>query len=220
MNTLPATRFPQGLYGITPEWNDEGRLIAAVEQAAEGGMRALQWRRKHLAADQHRPQACTLAQVCSRLGVLFIVNDDVELALDINADGVHLGRDDGPLRAARAALGPTKILGCSCYDSPALARQALNADVDYVAFGAMYPSDVKPDAVRASLEVVRQGRDIVQAHGGAGPRPAVVAIGGLTAHNALPVIQAGADSIALINGLFQTSDVRAAAQQCSVLFTG
>lgn len=213
----PALRFPRGLYGVTPEWDDTNRLMAAVEAAATGGMVALQWRRKTLASDHHLPQALALAALCKRLGVLFIVNDDWRLATTIDADGVHLGREDGSLREARQALGEGKIVGCSCYNDLAMAELALSADVDYIAFGAMYPSSIKPQAVSATLDDIRQARSLVDARA-TNRRAAVVAIGGLSADNAAPVIQAGADSIALISSLFNSTDIHAAAARCRALF--
>lgn len=213
-------RFPQGLYGITPEWDDTERLIAAIEHAARGGMTALQWRRKTARPDDGIVQARRVRQRCQELGVLCIVNDDWRLATIIDADGVHLGRDDGSIAQARTALGADKLIGCSCYDDLDLACQAIDNGVDYIAFGAVYPSSVKPDAVRASLDVVRAGRDLAASRV-ASPhtkRVAVVAIGGITPDNAAPVIQAGADSIALISGLFDAPDIQAAASRCHALF--
>src|SRR5690606_41013279 len=149
------------LYGITPEWNDTSRLLAAVSAAAQGGMTALQWRRKTAPDDQRLPQALALAERCKALGVVFIVNDDYPLALAVDADGVHLGREDGNLAEARKALGPKKIIGCSCYNDLALAQEALRQDVDYIAFVAVYPSTGKPEAARATLGHLRQARRLV-----------------------------------------------------------
>lgn len=216
-----ALRFPRGLYGITPEWDDTDRLITAIEQAARGGMTALQWRRKTASPDDGIIQARRVRQRCQELGVLYIVNDDWRLATIIDADGVHLGRDDSSIAQARTALGADKLIGCSCYDDLDLARQAIDNGADYIAFGAVYPSSVKPDAVRAGLDVVRAGRKLADTHAGASPRntrAAVVAIGGITPDNAAPVIQAGVDSIALISGLFDAPDVQAAAARCQTLF--
>jgi thiamine-phosphate pyrophosphorylase len=212
-----ALRFPRGLYGITPEWDDTPRLLAALEAAAAGGMVALQWRRKNISPGDRLPQALAAARRCRELNVVFIVNDDWRLAAQVDADGVHLGREDGSIEAARRALGPGKIIGRSCYNQPGLAQSALQAGADYIAFGAMYPSANKPDAVRATLDHIRQGRFLAQAQR-PGLRAAVVAIGGLTADYAGVVVQAGADSIALINGLFEADDIRAAALQCQALF--
>ena len=215
MNT--ELRFPRGLYGITPEWDDTDRLLEGIGAAARGGMAALQWRRKTIAPGDRVAQARRVAELCRRLGLPCIINDDWRLAALVDADGVHLGKEDGSIVQARLALGPEKIIGCSCYDDPALAEKALQADVDYVAFGAVYPSTVKPQAVKATLDHIRQGRRLVEG-GHARPRPAIVAIGGITADNAAPVIQAGADSIAVISGLFGTPDIQAAASRCSALF--
>lgn len=215
MNT--QLRFPRGLYGITPEWLNTDQLVTAITQAAQGGMVALQWRRKSGTYSEHLQEALTLAKCCSQHGVLFIINDSLPLALASHADGVHLGRGDGSLAEARKALGPSRIVGCSCYNEPELARKALGQDVDYIAFGAMYPSSVKPDAVVATLDTLREGRRLVQDQGKT-PRAAVVAIGGITAENAADVIQAGADSIAVISGLFKVPDVLAAASRCQALF--
>lgn len=213
-----SLRFPQGLYGITPEWHDTDRLLEAIREAALGGMSALQWRRKTATAEEGLEQARRVAALCRELDLVCIVNDDWRLAALIDADGVHLGREDGGMAQARTALGPGKIIGASCYNQPALAAQALKADADYIAFGAVYPSRVKPDAVRATLEHIEQGRMLAESSPEK-PRPAVVAIGGITADNAAPVVHAGADSIALISGLFDSGDIRATAARCAALFS-
>lgn len=216
-----SLRFPQGLYGVTPEWHDTDRLLAAISAAAAGGMVALQWRRKTATSDTGPAQAREVVQLCRELGVVSIINDDWRLAALTDADGVHLGHSDGSSLDARLALGAEKVIGVSCYNDLTLAKHALAAGVNYIAFGAMYPSTVKPDAVRASLDTIRQARGLVE-----GPaeghcpsaRAAVVVIGGITAHNAAPLVEAGADSIALINGLFETPDIRATAASLAMLW--
>jgi len=213
MNSL---RFPAGLYGVTPEWDDTGRLLDAVRQAAGGGMTALQLRRKDASPALRAAQARALAPLCRELGVVFLVNDHWQLALEVGADGAHLGRDDGDLAQARAQAGPGLILGASCYDDLARARQLLEAGADYIAFGAVFPSSTKPQAVRAPLALIGQARAL--AAGSAAPRPAVVAIGGITPANAPQVAQAGADSIAVITGLFEAPDIRQAALACAAPF--
>ena len=215
MNT---PRFPRGLYGVTPDWADTDRLLAAIEQAHASGMAALQWRRKHGAPAERRAQARAVRDLSLRLGLILIVNDDWRLAADLDADGAHLGRDDGAVAQARLALGSDKLIGCSCYDQPALAARRLQEDADYIAFGALYPSRIKPDAVHASLDHIRAGRRLAE-EAACGRRAAVVAIGGITPDNAAPAIQAGADSIALISALFDAPDIRAAAQRCAALFS-
>ncbi len=218
--TLP--RFPRGLYGVTPDWSDTDRLLAAIEQAHAGGMTALQWRRKLGAPADLRAQARAVRDLCLRLGLVLIINDDWRLAADLDADGAHLGRDDGAVAQARLALGSDKLIGCSCYDQPELAARRLREDADYIAFGALYPSSVKPDAVHATLDHVRAGRRLAEAQVAVPTsgmrRAAVVAIGGITPDNAAPVIQAGADSIAVISALFDAPDIRAAARRCADLF--
>jgi thiamine-phosphate pyrophosphorylase len=210
-------RFPRGLYGVSPEWDDTERMIDAVHAAAAGGMKAFQWRRKTATPESAMKQARRIVEVCRELGVVSIINDDWRLAALVDADGVHLGRDDGALTDARVALGPDRIIGCSCYNQPELAELALKADVDYMAFGAMYASSVKPEAVRAGPEHLGQAQRIVRS-AGESPRAAVVAIGGITPQNAHAVVAAGADSIAVISGLFLAPDITAAARQCAALF--
>lgn len=212
-----ALRFPRGLYGVSPDWSDTDRMLAALEAAAAGGMTAFQWRRKNVAPDAALEQARRVVQRCRELGIISIINDDWRLAALVDADGVHVGRDDGSLTDARLAIGPDRILGCSCYNDPALAEQALQADVDYIAFGALFPSGIKPEAVRALPEHLQQGRRLAESVG-PGPRPAVVAIGGITPDNAAQAIAAGADSVAIISGVFLAADIEQAARRCAALF--
>jgi thiamine-phosphate pyrophosphorylase len=211
-------RFPRGLYGITPEWDDTPALLQAITAAAQGGMVALQWRRKSLQGPLREHQAADVAKHCRKLGVVCIINDDWRLAAQVGADGVHMGRDDGSIEQARSHLGPTAIIGSSCYNQLALAEHALQADVDYIAFGAVYPSSVKPHAPRATLELIEQGAELVQQRATNGKRAAVVTIGGIQPGNAEPLIRAGADSIALITALFSAANIHNTAEQCSALF--
>ncbi|OZI77456.1 thiamine phosphate synthase [Bordetella genomosp. 12] len=213
---MSPTRFPVGLYGVTPEWDDTARLLQAVRQAADGGMRALQLRRKHVTPAVRLAQARELAALCRELGVVFLVNDDWQTALQAGADGAHLGRDDATLAEVRAAA-PGLILGVSCYADLDRARGLLDQGADYVAFGAMFPSTTKPEAVHAPLTLLTEAAALTRAHGQ--PRPAVVAIGGITPANAGQLAHAGADSIAVITGLFEAPDIRAAARACAAPFT-
>lgn len=233
---MTALRFPSGLYGVTPDWDDTDRLLAAVRAAAAGGMRALQLRRKNATPEQRAAQARALAPLCRALGVVFLINDHWRLALEVGADGAHLGRDDGDLAQARAEAGPDLILGASCYNELARAHQLLDAGADYIAFGAIFTSPTKPQAVQAPLSLLAQARDLTARHasGQAGAaqqtqataapaanvaRAAVVAIGGITPALAPQVAQAGADSIAVITGLFEAPDIEAAAQACAAPFS-
>lgn len=218
MTNTPLLRFPQGVYGVTPEWDDTDRLLNAISAAAAGGMVAVQWRRKTASPESRLAQARRVVEHCQSLGLVSVINDDWRLAALTNADGVHLGRTDGDLAEARQALGPNKMVGCSCYNDINLAKQALALHVDYIAFGAMYLSGIKPDAVRASLDQVRQGRLLAESQANIAARTAVVVIGGITPENAAPLIAAGADSIALINGLFTQTDIRSSARQMTALW--
>ncbi|SIT22824.1 thiamine phosphate synthase [Achromobacter sp. MFA1 R4] len=214
---MKPLRFPAGLYGVTPEWDDTDRLLQAVRDAAAGGMRALQLRRKDVPDAVRAAQARALAPLCRELGVVFLINDDWRLALEVGADGAHVGRDDESLAHIRREAGPDLILGGSSYDDLARARELLDGGADYIAFGAMFASTVKPDTVRAPLSVLTEARRLADERDA--PRPAVVAIGGITPANAPLVVQAGADSIAVITALFEAPSIRAAAAACSAPYS-
>lgn len=189
---LPADRRLRGLYAITADRDDCGLLLEEVAAAIDGGASVIQYRNKSAdPAGRHR-QAVALRMLCGARGVPLIVNDDWRLALEVDADGVHLGGDDGALVEARAALGPQRLLGASCYASLERALDA-RAVADQVAFGAVFTSDTKPGAVRAPLALLGQAR-------AAGCN--VVAIGGITAHNVAQVMTAGADAVAVIGAVF------------------
>lgn len=188
-----------GLYAITP---DGPSVEEKVRQALEGGIALLQYRRKESASPA---EAKALLALCRRHGVPFIVNDDVQLALDIDADGVHLGRDDGDLLSTRKRI-KGKLLGASCYNRPELAQAAIAAGADYVAFGSVFASPTKPSAVRAPLTLFKD-LDV----------PAC-AIGGITLHNAPQVIAAGADMVAVISDLFDAPDIKGRAAAYRKLF--
>ncbi|WGJ91192.1 thiamine phosphate synthase [Achromobacter mucicolens] len=214
---MKSLRFPTGLYGVTPEWDDTDRLLQAVRDAAAGGMRSLQLRRKNVPDAVRAAQARALAPLCRELGVVFLINDDWRLALDVGADGAHVGRDDESLVHIRREAGPDLILGGSSYDDLTRARELLDAGADYIAFGAMFASMVKPDTVRAPLSVLTEARRLADERDA--PRPAVVAIGGITPANAPLVAQAGADTIAVITSLFEAPSIRAAAVACSAPYS-
>ena len=201
----------RGLYAITPDEANAAELEAAVAKlfaAAARGCAALQYRNKSAEAAVRLEQALRLANLAHRHRVPFIVNDDVQLAIAVDADGVHLGRDDGDVGAARAAL-PGKLLGVSCYDSIAGARIAVAAGADYVAFGSVFPSATKPGAVRAPLRLFTEARPL---------GVPLVAIGGITPQNAAAVLHAGADALAVISALFDAPDIGARAREFARLF--
>jgi len=193
-----------GLYAITPQRDDTAALARDVAAAIRGGAAAIQYRAKSLPAALMREQAAALAAVCREGGALFIVNDDAALAREVGADGVHVGRDDADLAAARALVGEALLVGASCYDDLDRARSLCAEGADYVAFGSLFSSAVKPHAVRASLDLVRAAARL--------PVP-VVGIGGIDAANAASVIAAGAAAVAVITAVFDAPDVEAAARR-------
>jgi thiamine-phosphate pyrophosphorylase len=200
----------RGLYAVTPDEADTALLVERVQAAIEGGMRVLQYRNKVATSELRREQALALKRACDAHGALLIVNDHAQLAREVDAAGVHIGAEDGDLKAARAAVGEGKLVGVSCYRRIELARAAEEQGADYVAFGSFYPSTVKPGAVRAPIELLREAKRAVKVP--------VVAIGGITITNAPPLIEAGADAVAVITAVFGATDVTAAVRGFTDLF--
>jgi thiamine-phosphate pyrophosphorylase len=204
------TRFPRGLYALTPDLADTRLLAGLVGQAIQGGAAAVQYRNKPAPAALRHEQAAALLAICRAAGVPLIVNDDLELAIAIDADGAHLGSGDGDLEDARRRLGSRRLLGASCYNRLELAHAAVAAGADYVAFGAAFASPTKPGAVHAPLELYREARRTF-------PVP-IVAIGGITVDNAAELLAAGVDAIAVITALFEAGDVERRARELRDLF--
>lgn len=200
----------KGLYAVTPDEPGTEELLRKVRQALAGGARVLQYRNKLADASLRLEQAGQLRALAREFAVPLIVNDDAELARQIDADGVHLGGTDGSVAEARALLGATKIIGVSCYNRASLAFDAVRQGADYVAFGAFFPSGVKPDAVMATPELLRQTRRELNLP--------IVGIGGITAQNGAPLIEAGADALAVISALWNAPDIDRAAREFSNLF--
>jgi thiamine-phosphate pyrophosphorylase len=200
-----------GLYAIADTaYLSEARLLTAAEQALRGGARVIQYRDKSGGATQRRKQAESLRALCTTRGACFIVNDDVELARAVGADGVHVGRDDAGLGEARTALGVRAIIGVSCYNDLARAERAVASGADYIAFGSFFPSRTKPAAVHAEPELLRAARARFSVP--------LVAIGGITPENGATLIAAGADVLAVISGVFDVVDVESAARRYAALF--
>lgn len=199
----------RGLYAVTPEGLGTDALIATVRAALEGGAAALQYRNKSMNAELRREQACALLALARNKRVPLIVNDDVALAEQIDADGAHVGQDDAEVAAARRRL-PGKLLGVSCYASLPRACDAVAAGADYVAFGSVFPSPTKPQARRAPLSLFHEARAL---------DVPLVAIGGITIGNAPELVHAGADCIAVISDLFGAPDVRRRAAEFARLFS-
>ena len=200
----------RGLYLVTPDWEDTERLLATTGQALEAGAVLVQYRNKTASADLRREQAAALLALCRHHGRPLIINDHVDLCLHLDADGVHVGGLDAPVAAVRAALGPSKIVGASCYGQLALAQAAQDAGASYVAFGGFYPSKVKVYEVSTPLHIVAQAKAQLQVP--------VVVIGGMTAVNARPLVELGADLVAAISSVYLAEDAGAAAREFAALF--
>lgn len=204
--------FVPGLYAITrADWVNEDQLATDVEQAILGGATMIQYRDKRSDQQQRLVAALLLKITCQSYGVPFIINDDVELAHEVDADGVHLGKDDVSIQTARKRLGNHALIGYSCYNKLCLAQNAENAGADYIAFGGFYPSSTKPNVVHASTELLLQAKEVLQLP--------VVAIGGITDQNGAELVTAGADALAVINGVFGEQDILEAAKRFKQLFT-
>jgi len=199
----------RGLYAITPDEPDTAELLRKVRLALQGGVRVLQYRNKLATQILRLDQARALRKLTHEYQVPLIINDDLMLTLRSEADGVHLGCEDGSLAAARAELGRDKLIGASCYNRLSLAHEAVKQGADYVAFGCFFASTVKPEAVAATPELLRQARMEIAVP--------MVAIGGITALNGPQLLEAGANALAVISAVFGAPDITDAARQFSNL---
>jgi thiamine-phosphate pyrophosphorylase len=181
-----------------------------TRNALAGGTRLVQYRSKTMNEELRREQARSLAHLCRQFDVPLLINDHVDLALEIGADGVHLGREDAPISQARLKLGHEKIIGISCYNELESAIEAECNGADYVAFGAFFTSLTKPDTVPASVDLLQRGNLEIGIP--------IVVIGGINSDNALELISAGADAVAVSNALFGARDIRSEAGKFSRLF--
>ncbi len=206
----PTANKINGLYAITPDLADTAQLLVKVEAALQGGISVLQYRNKAATHKLQTQQAKEIFSLCQHYNVPLIINDSVKLCLTLDADGVHLGADDGNLAEVRARIGADKILGASCYNRFDLALNAQQAGASYVAFGACFASSTKPNAPVANLSLFTQARDQLNIPS--------VAIGGITLQNVSQVIQAGANAIAVINALFAAEDVKSMSEKFAQLF--
>jgi thiamine-phosphate pyrophosphorylase len=200
----------RGLYLVTPNWIDTGRMLACTRAALEGGAALVQYRNKDAGEDLRHEQAAALLALCRQHGVALVINDHLPLCIALDADGVHVGGTDLPVAAARAALGPDKIVGASCYGDLALARAAARAGASYAAFGGFYPSPVKQYSFSTASEILEQARREIAL-------PLVV-IGGMTPVNAAPLVARGADMVAAITSVYAAADPGAAARDFGQLF--
>ena len=198
----------QGLYAITQTANKSlPTIISKVTSALQCGAIMVQYRDKQ--PINANLLASELVTLCHRYHVPLIINDDIELALAVGADGVHLGQQDGSIAVARKQLGADAIIGVSCYNSLTIAMEAQANGADYVAFGRFFPSQSKPLATPASLETLHQARQAITIP--------IVAIGGILPENGAEILAAGANILAVIDGLFG-AEIEQAARAYQALF--
>jgi thiamine-phosphate pyrophosphorylase len=200
----------KGLYLVTPDWDDTQKLLEVSEAGLRGGAALLQYRHKTADVQLRKTQAVQLQALCRRYAIPFIINDFVELCIELDADGIHVGGTDASVAQVRAAVGPSKIVGASCYGSMDLARDADRAGASYVAFGGFYPSRVKKYEVSTPPEIVAQAKAEI-------PLPNVV-IGGMTPENAAPLVAHGTDMVAAISSVYMAADSEAAVRRFAELF--
>lgn len=211
MNRTP--RLPRGLYAIADTSIIAGdKLVEVVERVIAAGACAIQYRDKQSPDDRRYRDALALSRLCRQHDIVFIINDDILLARQVNADGVHLGKDDSSLADAREALGNTALIGVSCYNQLGSAIEAEKQGADYVAFGRFFPSKTKPGAIQADVELLTTAHRSLSIP--------VVAIGGITPDNGGKLLDAGADLLAVIDGIFGQPDAGAAARRYVDIFKG
>jgi thiamine-phosphate pyrophosphorylase len=196
-----------GLYVISNEnLMPEDKFLSMSEAALSSGARILQYRDKSSNRKKRLYQASELKKLCDKHNAVFIINDDIELAIKVDADGVHIGKDDNSIERARKQLGENKIIGVSCYNSIELAKNAINNGADYIAFGSFFGSSIKPDAPRATIDqiqAIKKTHDIP-----------VCCIGGITRENYTPLVTAGADMLAVISDIFSSPSTHKIAEKC------
>ena len=200
----------KGLYAITPDMADLNILVHKTQLVIEGGAFMVQYRSKILDRAVKIQQCAAILRLCREYGVPCIVNDDVEMCRILEADGVHLGENDDNIAEVRRILGEDAIIGSSCYDQLDRAKQAQKEGATYVAFGAMFPTPTKPNAPRASLEILSEAKREIHIP--------IVAIGGITVNNAHDVIEAGVDAIAVITSLFEAKTIKETAETFLKMF--
>jgi len=199
-----------GLYAITPDTADLHTLLQKTQLAIEGGAFMVQYRSKIHDRDVKMLQCAAILRLCREYKIPCIVNDDVNMCRILEADGVHLGDKDDNIAEVRRILGEDVIIGSSCYDQLNRAKQAQKEGASYVAFGAMFETSTKPNAPRATLELLREAKSQIQIP--------IVAIGGITMNNAHDVIGTGIDAIAVINSLYETNSIKETAETLSSMF--
>ena len=200
----------KGLYLVTPDWDDTDALIKATEIALAVGVDLLQYRHKTANGELRLEQASALLKLCRQHNVPFIVNDHIDLCIELDADGIHVGGTDASVAVVRTLIGKDKILGASCYGDFALAEQAQIAGASYVAFGGFYPSRVKKYEVSTPASIVSKAKSQLTLP--------VCVIGGMTPDNAKPLVKEGADMVAAISSVYSADNIAIAVKEFAALF--
>lgn len=198
-----------GLYAITNEQlMPEDTFLNKAEAALASGVRILQYRDKSTDTQKRINQTAALKQLCIKYNAILIINDDIELTKEVDAHGIHIGRDDQTIEYVRAQLGHNKFIGVSCYDQLTLAQTAVNQGADYIAFGSFFSSEIKPDAPRANIQLINQFKTRHSTP--------VCCIGGITTKNYEPLLEAGADMLAVISDVFCSDESSQIRDKCAV----
>ncbi len=188
-----------GLYAITPDQKNLSILSSQVESCIKGGAKLIQYRSKKLSKIVQKKQAKQIKIVCNSYNIPLIINDDIELCRNLDADGVHLGENDDSLLKARKLLGPSKIIGISCYNSIDRVKMAIDGGASYVALGACFPTKTKPNAPQVTIDLIKFVLKRFNIP--------LVAIGGIDNENVELLVKEGVKCVALINALFSAKDI-------------
>lgn len=200
----------QGLYLVTPNWDDTANMIDYTRAALDAGASMVQYRHKEASPELAREQGAALLALCRRYSRPLIINDRIDLCLTLGADGVHVGGTDASVAAARAMVGPERIVGASCYGDLALARAAQRDGATYAAFGGFYPSPVKRYTFTTEPALLTEARAALSIP--------IVVIGGMTPENAAPLVARGAHMVAAITSVYQAHDPGAVVRAFDALF--
>lgn len=199
-----------GIYAITPDLIDTTNLVMLTQQVLISGVQLIQYRNKIADNALKLEQAALLSTLCYEFNTPLIINDDLDLAIKVGADGVHLGAEDITVVEARRRLGPGKIIGASCYNKLRYAIEAENYGADYVAFGSFYISSTKPGAVSAPINLLRKAKQYLQIP--------VVAIGGIDSENIIELAYKGADAVAVSSSIFNSINIQLETKKLSCIF--
>lgn len=201
----------RGLYIVTPDWDETSRMLDATEKAIKGGATIVQYRHKTAGPELRKEQAKVMQALCKKYDVPFIINDHVDLCLELDTDGIHVGGTDAPVEEVRKKVGPNKIVGASCYGEMDLVRKAVKGGASYVAFGGFYPSRIKKYAVTTPVNIVSVAKKEF-------PNMPSVAIGGINLENAVPLVKEGVDMISVISSVYFVDDPESAAKAFAKLY--